>query len=84
MKSTVRFHRSPLKSAGFRVLRAHDVPSVLVEIGYMSSKEDLKLLTSPDGRGRIAESVVAGINQFFAQKASGLHAAADDKAAVPR
>ena len=84
MKNTVRFHRSPLKSAGFRVLRAHDVPSVLLEIGYMSSKEDLKLLTSPDGRARIAESVVAGIDQFFAQKATGLHAAADEKAAVPR
>ncbi|WP_432715904.1 N-acetylmuramoyl-L-alanine amidase [Xanthobacter autotrophicus] len=84
MKGTVRFHRAPLKSAGFRVLRAHDVPSVLLEVGYMSSKEDLKLLTSPEGRTRIAEKVVEGIDQFFAQKAAGLHAAADPPAGAPR
>ena len=33
MKSTVRLHKNPLKSAGFRVLKAPDVPSVLVELG---------------------------------------------------
>ncbi|MFG1298798.1 N-acetylmuramoyl-L-alanine amidase [Xanthobacter sp. V3C-3] len=81
MKGTVRFHRSPLKSAGFRVLKAHDVPSVLLEVGYMSSAEDLRTLTSENGRARIAEVICAGIDQFFAQKAAGLHQPSDDAVA---
>src|SRR5579864_8375598 len=39
MKRTARLHKEPIKSAGFRVLRAPDVPSVLVELGYVSNKE---------------------------------------------
>src|SRR5262249_25156057 len=46
LKSTIRLHKHPLKSAGFRVLKAPDVPSVLIELGYVSNKEDLKQLTS--------------------------------------
>ena len=41
-----RLHKNPLKSAGFKVLKAPDVPSVLIELGYVSTKDDLKLLTS--------------------------------------
>ena len=40
MKTTARMHKHPLKSAGFRVLKAPDVPSVLVELGYVSNKGD--------------------------------------------
>ena len=40
MKTTVRMHKHPLKSAGFKVLKAPDVPSVLVELGYVSNKGD--------------------------------------------
>ena len=46
MKHTVRMHKHPLKSAGFRVLKAPDVPSVLVELGYVSNKGDLEHLVS--------------------------------------
>lgn len=81
MKGTVRFHRSPLKSARFRVLKAHDVPSVLLEVGYMSSAEDLRTLSSESGRARIAEVICAGIDQFFAAKAAGLHQPSDEAAA---
>ena len=52
MKSTVRMHKHPLKSAGFRVLKAPDVPSVLVELGYVSNKGDLEHLVSEDWRTR--------------------------------
>ena len=43
MKSVARLHKNPLKSAGFRVLKAPDVPSVLLELGYVSNKADLEL-----------------------------------------
>ena len=50
MKSTARMHKHPLKSAGFRVLKAPDVPSVLVELGYVSNKGDLEHLVSENWR----------------------------------
>lgn len=83
MKSATRMHRTPLKSAGFRVLRAHDVPSVLVELGYMSSPDDLKQLTSGAGRERMAEAIAGAVEQFFARKASGGHLSGDEKAEAP-
>ena len=56
MKSATRMHKEPLKSAGFRVLRAPDVPSVLDELGNVSNKDDLQSLLSDlpvPGRGPI-------------------------------
>ena len=49
-------HKHPLKSAGFKVLTAPDVPSVLIELGYMSTKDDLKQLTSQAWRARTAQA----------------------------
>ena len=42
------------------VLKAPDVPSVLVELGYVSNKADLKSLISADWRDRTADAIVAG------------------------
>ncbi|WP_454917659.1 N-acetylmuramoyl-L-alanine amidase [Xanthobacter sediminis] len=69
LKGVARTHRGALKSAGFRVLRAHDVPSVLVELGYMSSREDLKLLTSDAWRDQATDAMLTAINAFFADTA---------------
>ncbi len=52
LKTAARLHKHPLKSAGFKVLKAPDVPSVLVELGYVSSPHDLKLMTSEAWRQR--------------------------------
>lgn len=83
MKAATRMHGTPLKSAGFRVLRAHDVPSVLVELGYMSSPDDLKQLTSEAGRDRMADAIAAGVTQFFAHKGAAGHQAVEDGASSP-
>ncbi|QTL03520.1 N-acetylmuramoyl-L-alanine amidase [Aquabacter sp. L1I39] len=72
MKSVGRVHKAPLKSAGFKVLKAHDVPSVLVELGYMSSKEDLKLLTSDAWREKLAQAMAGAIDDFFAPRLAGV------------
>lgn len=71
MKQAGKVHKSPLKSAGFRVLRAHDVPSVLVELGYMSSREDLKLMTSEAWRDKLADAMAEAIDKFFATRTAG-------------
>jgi N-acetylmuramoyl-L-alanine amidase len=68
LKRSTRLHKNPLKSAGFVVLRAPDVPSVLVELGYMSDKEDLSHLTSADWRARNAASLSQAIDAFFAPR----------------
>jgi N-acetylmuramoyl-L-alanine amidase len=68
MKSTVRMHKHPLKSAGFRVLKAPDVPSVLVEIGYVSNKGDLEHLVSESWRTRAVGSMAHAIDQFLAKR----------------
>jgi N-acetylmuramoyl-L-alanine amidase len=70
-KSVVRLHKQPLKSAGFKVLKAPDVPSVLVELGYVSNKEDLKQLTSGAWRSRTARSIVQAVDTFFSTRLAG-------------
>ena len=69
LKATAaRLHKHPVKSAGFKVLTAPDVPSVLVELGYMSTKDDLKLLTSPAWQGKTANAVAQAVDTFFAPR----------------
>ncbi|TWB66771.1 N-acetylmuramoyl-L-alanine amidase [Bradyrhizobium sacchari] len=68
MKSTMRMHRHPLKSAGFRVLKAPDVPSVLVEIGYVSNKGDLEHLVSEGWRSKAVGSMAQAIDGFLAKR----------------
>lgn len=61
-------HTKRLRSAGFRVLKAPDVPSVLLELGFLSNAEDEKQLTSEAWRARMAESVTAAIDGYFAKR----------------
>jgi N-acetylmuramoyl-L-alanine amidase len=68
MKTVTRMHKNPLKSAGFRVLKAPDVPSVLVELGYVSNKDDMEHLASDNWRSRTAGSVAHAIDMFFAKR----------------
>lgn len=67
------------RQAGLKVLRAHDVPSVLVEIGFLSNKEDEALMTSPAWREATAKSLVRAIDRFFAGRGvPGAARAADE------
>jgi N-acetylmuramoyl-L-alanine amidase len=69
LKATAaRLHKHPLKAAGFKVLTAPDVPSVLVELGYISTKDDLKLLTSEAWQGRTANALAQAVDTFFAPR----------------
>jgi len=68
MKTTVRMHKRPLKSAGFKVLKGPDVPSVLVELGYASNKDDLEHMKSENWRARTVGSMAQAIDVFFAKR----------------
>jgi len=71
LKATSRLHKHPLKSAGFRVLKAPDVPSALIELGYVSSSQDLKYLLSDAWRSRATDSIAQAITTFFATRLAG-------------
>jgi N-acetylmuramoyl-L-alanine amidase len=66
LKSYVHLRNKPHRFAGFRVLKAPDVPSVLVELGYLSNRQDEKMLTSVRSRGKIAKSMVRAIERYVA------------------
>lgn len=65
MESVARLNRNPLRQAGFRVLRAPDVPSVLVELGYLSSRRDIALLRSEEWRDKTTRSMAEAIGAYF-------------------
>jgi len=71
LKSAAKLHKHPLKSAGFKVLKAPDVPSVLIELGYVSNKQDLKLMTTEAWRARTSGAVAQAVNTFFQTRLAG-------------
>ena len=64
---------NPHRSANFRVLKAPDVPSVLIELGYLSNSEDAERLTSPEWREKAADSIANAVQGFVGglQRAGG-------------
>lgn len=74
LNGVARLHKEPIKSAGFRVLRAPDVPSVLIELGYVSNREDLRSLMSVAWRDRTADSVAKAIDTYLSTHTAGAHA----------
>lgn len=61
-------NKNPARSAGFVVLKAYDVPSVLLELGYLSSDRDLARLTSPAWREAAAGKTAEAVEAFFAAR----------------
>lgn len=52
-----RMHKRPRQSAGFSVLKSPDIPSVLIELGFLSNPDDLQNLTTPEWRAKAAEGI---------------------------
>lgn len=65
MKQVVPLVPRPHRSAGFAVLTAPDIPSVLIELGYLSSPQDARLLSQAEHQKRVARGIVRGIDGFF-------------------
>ncbi len=71
LKNAIRLHKQPLRSAGFRVLKAPDVPSVLIELGFVSNRADFKELMSETWRARAADSITHAVNDYFSRRMAG-------------
>ena len=59
----------PLRAAGFLVLKAPDIPSVLLELGHLSNTKDEHQMRDPAYRHRLAETLLQGIDGYFSTRA---------------
>jgi N-acetylmuramoyl-L-alanine amidase len=60
-------HKGTVEQAGFAVLKAPDIPSILVETAFISNPEEELKLRSERQQQRFAESIAAGVRAYFAQ-----------------
>jgi len=65
LQPSVQLRRFPVRKANFMVLQAPDVPSVLVELGFLSNAEDIANLTTGAWRDQVAEALANGITTYF-------------------
>ncbi|WP_375265119.1 N-acetylmuramoyl-L-alanine amidase [Planktotalea sp.] len=63
-------YKRPIQSAGFSVLKAPDIPSVLIEVGFLSSKDDLTKLTDPIWRMKMVVGIHNGIQAWLLNDAA--------------
>ncbi len=71
-----RLNKNPQRAAGFRVLKAPDVPSVLLELGYLSNAGDAASLVSADWREAATSRMVQAVEAYFADRRGPQKAAA--------
>ncbi len=69
---SVKINKNPHRFARFRVLTAPDVPSVLLELGYLSSEEDAKLVADPEWRAKAASETADAIVSFAGARSAML------------
>lgn len=65
----LKMHRLPHQRAGFSVLKSPDIPSLLLELGFLSSARDLARLNDPNWRAKMAEALRQGILIWADQEA---------------
>jgi len=65
LETSVELRRFPVRQADFFVLQAPDVPSVLVELGFLSNTDDMANLLQGEWQGRTAEALARGISSYF-------------------
>lgn len=67
LRREVTLLRRTHRYAGFAVLKAPDVPSILIEMGYVSNPEEERLLRTREYRAKLAEALVRSVDAYFAQ-----------------
>lgn len=66
----VRLHSRPIQQAAFSVLKAPDIPSVLIELGFLSSPRDLENLLDPDWRDKAARAITTALATWAQDQAA--------------
>jgi N-acetylmuramoyl-L-alanine amidase len=65
LKNVYRLHKPQVEFAGFAVLKAPDMPSVLVETAFISNPEEERMLRNQSSQDKFAQALHSGINRFF-------------------
>jgi len=63
-------HKGKVEQAGFAVLKAPDIPSILVETAFISNPDEERRLLDPDFQQKMAQSILSGVKSYFSQGAS--------------
>jgi len=58
-------HKGQVEQAGFAVLKAPDIPSILVETAFISNPEEEKRLNDEEYQDKMAMAIVSGIKRYF-------------------
>ena len=62
-----RLHKGSVEQAGFAVLKAPDIPSVLIETAFISNPEEEAKLNDNGYQNQMADAIMSGINKYFAK-----------------
>lgn len=65
MGSVARLHKKKVEQAGFLVLKSPDIPSLLIETGFISNKAEARKLASADYQQRMAKAIYNGLDQYY-------------------
>lgn len=65
LKVIGKTHKNKVQSAGFAVLKSPNIPSILIEIGYISNPQEEKKLSDPKYQAKLTKGIFRGINSYF-------------------
>lgn len=68
MNRSIGLAPEPARSAAFRVLKQTEAPAVLIELGYMSNRQDARLLASREWQRKVAIAIAQAVDEFFARR----------------
>ena len=67
LRNVNRLHKTNVEQAGFAVLKAPDIPSILIETAFISNPKEEKRLNNEAYQNKMAEAVMAGLRRYFAK-----------------
>ncbi|MDA9007897.1 N-acetylmuramoyl-L-alanine amidase [Porticoccaceae bacterium] len=67
MGSVARLHKKKVEQAGFLVLKSPDIPSLLIETGFISNPKEARQLRTADYQQRMAKAIFSGIDQYYTE-----------------
>ena len=62
-----KLHKGAVEQAGFAVLKAHDIPSILIETAFISNPEEEAKLTDDGYQDQMADAIMKGMKKYFAR-----------------
>ncbi len=65
LKKVAHLHKKTVEQAGFRVLKAPDIPSILIETAFISNPAEERKLRSPRHQQRLANAILKGVRNYF-------------------